>query len=36
MVAALCRAVCTQVAIELDDGNARLPATERLMPIQAR
>lgn len=34
-VAALCRAVCTQVAIELD-AEARLPATERLMPVQAR
>jgi DNA-binding transcriptional ArsR family regulator len=34
-VAALCRAVCTQVAIELD-ADARLPAAERLMPVQAR
>lgn len=30
-VAALCRAVCTQVAIELDP-DAEVPATERLLP----
>jgi ArsR family transcriptional regulator len=34
-VAMLCRAVCTQVAIELD-GDARLPATERLRPAITR
>lgn len=31
-VATLCRAVCTQVAIELD-GGADVPATERLLPM---
>ena len=30
-VASLCRAVCTQVAIELD-GNEELPSQERLLP----
>jgi ArsR family transcriptional regulator len=30
-VASLCRAVCTQVAIELDP-DAEVPATERLLP----
>jgi DNA-binding transcriptional ArsR family regulator len=30
-VAALCRAVCTQVAIELD-GDEPVPAAQRLMP----
>jgi DNA-binding transcriptional ArsR family regulator len=30
-VATLCRAVCTQVAIELD-GSERLPSADRLMP----
>ena len=30
-VAQLCRAVCTQVAMELD-GDTPLPATERLVP----
>ncbi len=34
-VAALCRAVCTQVAIELDP-QAELEVTERLMPAAAR
>ena len=34
-VATLCRAVCTQVAIELD-GEERLPAAERLMPTAVR
>lgn len=34
-VATLCRAVCTQVAIELD-AQADLPATERLLPLGAR
>ncbi len=34
-VATLCRAVCTQVAIELDPG-AELPVTERLLPSGAR
>jgi ArsR family transcriptional regulator len=34
-VATLCRAVCTQVAIELD-GDARLPANERLRPAITR
>jgi DNA-binding transcriptional ArsR family regulator len=34
-VATLCRAVCTQVAIELDEG-ARLPAAERLRPVLSR
>lgn len=31
-VATLCRAVCTQVAIELD-GGADVPAAERLLPM---
>jgi ArsR family transcriptional regulator len=30
-VASLCRAVCTQVAIELD-GNEEMPSQERLLP----
>jgi ArsR family transcriptional regulator len=34
-VATLCRAVCTQVAIELD-GDERLPAAERLRPHAVR
>jgi len=34
-VATLCRAVCTQVAIELD-GEDNLPATERLLPGGSR
>lgn len=34
-VATLCRAVCTQVAIELD-GEDELPATERLLPGGSR
>lgn len=34
-VASLCRAVCTQVAIELD-GDAPVPAGERLMPVMHR
>jgi DNA-binding transcriptional ArsR family regulator len=34
-VATLCRAVCTQVAIELE-GDAKLPETERLRPLAAR
>ena len=34
-VAALCRAVCTQVAIDLD-RNSDLPATDRLVPSAAR
>jgi DNA-binding transcriptional ArsR family regulator len=34
-VATLCRAVCTQVAIELD-GGAALPLSERLLPVGAR
>ena len=34
-VATLCRAVCTQVAIELDP-QAALPASERLLPSGAR
>jgi ArsR family transcriptional regulator len=34
-VAMLCRAVCTQVAIELD-GSAPLTASERLVPGAAR
>lgn len=34
-VATLCRAVCTQVALELDDGGA-LPREERLLPSLAR
>jgi DNA-binding transcriptional ArsR family regulator len=34
-VATLCRAVCTQVAIELE-GDAQLPPAERLRPFGAR
>jgi ArsR family transcriptional regulator len=34
-VATLCRAVCTQVAIELDD-EAKIPPTERLVPTTHR
>lgn len=34
-VATLCRAVCTQVAIELD-GADEVPAAERLLPTGAR
>lgn len=34
-VASLCRAVCTQVAQELDP-DSRLAAAERLMPVSAR
>ena len=34
-VATLCRAVCTQVAMELD-GEAALPASERLLPAMRR
>jgi|JI102314A2RNA_FD_contig_81_974641_length_811_multi_1_in_0_out_0_2 DNA-binding transcriptional ArsR family regulator len=34
-VASLCRAVCTQVAQELDP-DSELGATERLMPVSAR
>ena len=34
-VATLCRAVCTQVAIELD-GKERLPSSERLVPSGPR
>jgi DNA-binding transcriptional ArsR family regulator len=34
-VATLCRAVCTQVAIELD-RDADMPAAERLVPAPAR
>jgi ArsR family transcriptional regulator len=34
-VATLCRAVCTQVAIELD-GNDDVPANERLLPGGSR
>jgi DNA-binding transcriptional ArsR family regulator len=34
-VATLCRAVCTQVAIELE-GDAQLPAAQRLRPAHAR
>jgi DNA-binding transcriptional ArsR family regulator len=34
-VATLCRAVCTQVAIELDGGE-QLPAAERLRPVVVR
>lgn len=35
-VATLCRAVCTQVAIELDTDGAGLPASDRLLPAVAR
>ena len=34
-VATLCRAVCTQVAIELD-GEAKVPPSERLVPAAHR
>jgi DNA-binding transcriptional ArsR family regulator len=34
-VATLCRAVCTQVAIELD-GDSQVPASERLLPASHR
>jgi ArsR family transcriptional regulator len=34
-VATLCRAVCTQVAAELDNGR-QLPAADRLMPAGIR
>jgi ArsR family transcriptional regulator len=34
-VATLCRAVCTQVAIDLDP-DAEVPASERLLPSNAR
>jgi DNA-binding transcriptional ArsR family regulator len=34
-VATLCRAVCTQVAIELD-GDERVAATDRLVPAGSR
>ncbi len=34
-VATLCRAVCTQVAIELD-GDEKLPANDRLRPTAVR
>jgi ArsR family transcriptional regulator len=34
-VSTLCRAVCTQVAIELDPGT-EVPAAERLLPAGAR
>ena len=34
-VATLCRAVCTQVAIELD-GEGSVPPQERLLPVGAR
>ena len=34
-VATLCRAVCTQVAIELEDG-AHLPVAQRLRPAAVR
>ena len=34
-VAMLCRAVCTQVAIELDNG-AQLAASDRLVPLPQR
>lgn len=30
-VAQLCRAVCTQIAIELDDGAAELPSEDQLL-----
>lgn len=35
-VASLCRAVCMQVAIELDDSQQELPPAERLRPTAAR
>lgn len=34
-IATLCRAVCTQVAIELD-GDSRLDRSDRLLPAQHR
>jgi len=34
-VATLCRAVCTQIAIELDGGDD-LPSADRLMPLSQR
>jgi DNA-binding transcriptional ArsR family regulator len=34
-VAMLCRAVCTQVAIEIDSGD-EMPSAERLMPLAHR
>ena len=34
-VAVLCRAVCTQMAIELDT-QAQLPAAQRLMPVRSQ
>ena len=34
-VAMLCRAVCTQVAIEIDGGGG-MPSSERLMPLAQR
>ena len=34
-VAMLCRAVCTQVAIEIDNGD-EVPTAERLMPLAHR
>ena len=34
-VAMLCRAVCTQVAIELDGGSGEMPSSERLLPTAA-
>ena len=35
-VATLCRAVCLQVAIELESDPVELPAAERLLPVVAR
>jgi ArsR family transcriptional regulator len=35
-VATLCRAVCLQVAIELESDPAELPAAERLLPAIVR
>ena len=35
-VSTLCRAVCTQVAIELESDTQELPAAERLLPAVAR
>jgi len=32
--ATLCRAVCTQIAVEMD-GDSEIPATERLAPLPA-
>ena len=34
-VATLCRAVCTQVALEID-GDTELPSTDRLLPLGVR